>query len=168
MEWGTHCEPTLCFLDPIIDRVSPGELYCFTSVEEDIHFWDNTPAHYINESISGKFDDQDVNELYSKADLTDQKFKDLTTRCQNSPGGPYLKYLGTSSTVRDLVSLGDAIVGQGQPIDYWGISYGTIVGFNFINSESPSLDIFVMSSHRNLVIVFPDVGSTQIKRQSVY
>ena len=103
-----------------------------------MHFWDFTPAAYINETISGNFDEQDLNELYSKADLTDQKYADFTTRCQNSASGPYLKYVGTSSTVRDLVSLGDAILGQGQLINYWGISYGTVIGFNFINSESPS------------------------------
>lgn len=93
-------------------------------------------VRYINETISGRFNEQDVEELYSQADITERKFKDFTRHCQNGPMGPYLKYLGTSSTVRDLVSLGDAIVGKGEPIDYWGISYGTVLGFNFINSES--------------------------------
>jgi hypothetical protein len=92
-------------------------------------------AKYINETISGKFDEQDLNELYSQADSTERKVKDFTDRCQNGPVGPYLKYIGTSSTVRDLVSLGDAIVGKGEPIDYWGFSYGTVLGFNFLNSE---------------------------------
>ena len=92
-------------------------------------------ARYINETISGKFNEQDRNELYSQVDVTEKKFKEFTGNCQNGPIGPYLKYIGTSSTVRDLVSLGDAIVGVGEPIDYWGISYGTVIGFNFINSE---------------------------------
>ena len=97
---------------------------------------------YINETISGWFDKQDLEELYSLVDSSEQKFKDFDERCLNSPSGPYLKYIGTSSTVRDLVSLGDAIVGLGEPIDYWGFSYGTVIGFNFLNSQSPSL--FVM------------------------
>ena len=96
-------------------------------------------ASYINETISGNFNQQDLNELYSQVDVTEQKLKAFTTGCQNGPSGKYLKYLGTSSTVRDLVSLGDAILGQGQPIDYWGISYGTVVGFNFINSKFSDL-----------------------------
>jgi len=91
----------------------------------------------INETISGKFNDKDYNELYSQADLSENKFSDLATHCQSAPLGPYLKYVGTSSTVRDLVSLGDAIVGVGEPIDYWGVSYGTVLGFNFINSKLP-------------------------------
>ena len=92
-------------------------------------------AQYINETISGKFDNQDIQELYSQVGPTEQKFKDFTSHCQNGPAGPYLKYLGTSSTVRDLVSLGDAIVGSDKPIDFWGISYGTVIGFNFVNSK---------------------------------
>ena len=91
----------------------------------------------INETISGKFNDQDYNELYSGADLNEQRFSDFAAHCQSAPLGPYLKYVGTSSTVRDLVSLGDAIVGVGEPIDYWGVSYGTVLGFNFVNSKSP-------------------------------
>ena len=92
-------------------------------------------ANGINETISGKFNERDLNELYSQADLTERKLKDFGGLCQNGPVGPYLKYLGTSSTVRDLVSLGDALVGKDEPIDYWGYSYGTVIGFNFLNSE---------------------------------
>ena len=92
-------------------------------------------ARYINETISGKFDDRDLKGLYSQVDPTEQKFKDFVAHCQNGPAGPYLKYMGTSSTIRDLVSLGDAIVGKDEPIDYWGISYGTVIGFNFVNSK---------------------------------
>lgn len=98
-------------------------------------YWNNTVVNYINETISGGFDQQDLDELYSQVDSTQQKYNDFNERCVNSPSGPYLKYIGTSSTVRDLVSLGDAIVGQGEPIDYWGISYGTVLGFNFLNSK---------------------------------
>jgi len=96
---------------------------------------------YINETISGKFNEQDRAELYSQVAPTEKKFKDFGGNCQGGPVGPYLKYIGTSSTIRDLVSLGDAIVGTGEPIDFWGLGYGTVVGFNFLNSESlQSLD----------------------------
>ncbi|KAF9793491.1 Alpha/Beta hydrolase protein [Thelephora terrestris] len=111
----------------------PGELYIFDDTAEDAAYWKNTVHSYINETISGEFDKQDLEELYSRVDQTEGKYKDFNERCVNSPSGPYLKYLGTSSTVRDLVSLGDAIVGQGEPIDFWGFSYGTVLGFNFLN-----------------------------------
>ena len=89
---------------------------------------------YINEAISERFNERDLEELYSQANVSEQKFNDFAGRCQKGPVGPYLQYLGTSSTVRDLVSLGDALVGKGEPIDFWGFSYGTVLGFNFINS----------------------------------
>lgn len=116
-----------------VGNTTPGPVYCFNTAEEDAAFWKNTVYQYINESISGKFDQQDLSELYVQADVTNQKFETFVTNCQNGPSGPYLKYLGTSSTIRDLVSLGDAIVGKGKPIDYWGVSYGTVIGFNFVN-----------------------------------
>jgi len=98
-------------------------------------FWENTMVAGINETIAERFNERDLKELYSQVNLTEQKFKDFATRCQNGPVGSYLKYLGSSSTVRDLVSLGDAILGEGEPIDYWGISYGTVIGLNFVNSK---------------------------------
>ena len=115
---------------------SPGEVYCFDNAQDNAEFWKNTVVEYINETIADKFDQEDLDQLYSQTDVTNQKYKTFGAGCQNGASGPYLKYLGTSSTVRDLVSLGDAILGQGEPIDYWGISYGTVLGFNFLNSQS--------------------------------
>ncbi|KAF9644793.1 alpha/beta-hydrolase [Thelephora ganbajun] len=116
-----------------VGHTFPGEVYCFNNTEEDAGFWKHTPVSYINETIAGKFDKRDLDELYSQVDLTERKFKQFAAHCLNGSAAPYFKYLGTSSTVRDLVSLGDAIVGKGEPIDYWGISYGTVLGFNFLN-----------------------------------
>ena len=66
---------------------------------------------------------------------TDAKLEDFGKRCLASDTGPYLQYIGTTSTIRDLVSLGDKIVGPGQPIDYYGYSYGTVIGFHFLTRE---------------------------------
>ncbi|KAF9644794.1 alpha/beta-hydrolase, partial [Thelephora ganbajun] len=116
-----------------VGQTFPGEVYCFNNTEEDAGFWEHTPVTYINETIAGQFDKRDLDELYSQVDLTERKFKQFAAHCLSGPVAPYFKYLGTSSTVRDLVSLGDAIVGKGEPIDYWGVSYGTVLGFNFLN-----------------------------------
>ena len=90
--------------------VSPGPAYCFNSAEEDAGFWKFTPVAGIDETIAGKFNKRrDLNELYSKANLTDQKSKYLAV-------------------------LGDAIVGKGGAINYWGLSYSSLLGFNFANS----------------------------------
>jgi hypothetical protein len=123
---------------------SPGDIYCFNTTEEDAEFWQDTVAVQLNETISGNFNFGDPealnewNELYSQANATEQKIKTFSANCQTAPSGQYLKYIGTSSTVRDLASLGDAIVGQDQPIYFWGTSYGTVIGFNFVKSKFSS------------------------------
>ena len=94
----------------------------------------------INETISTKFEDpKELEEFYSRVPETDAKLEEFGQRCLRSKSGPYLKYVGTSSTIRDLVSLADKIVGSGQPIDYYGISYGTVIGFHFLSRESVDL-----------------------------
>ncbi|KAJ3489226.1 hypothetical protein NLI96_g2274 [Meripilus lineatus] len=50
-----------------------------------------------------------------------------------SPSLPYLKYMGTAATTRDLVSLADYLQGPGTPIHFWGLSHGTLIGSYLIN-----------------------------------
>ena len=116
--------------------LSPGAVTCFNSQDEEGAFFKNTIVQSINYTLAGKFDQQDQAELLSRTDQDSNLLLEFGKRCQQGPVGKYLQYVGTSSTVRDLASLGDAIVGQGKPIDYWGFSYGTVIGANFLNSES--------------------------------
>ena len=89
----------------------------------------------LNVSVASNFTEKEEEDFYATLEYTDMKASMYSKRCEQGPSGQYLKYIGTSSTVRDLVALGDKIVGPGQPINYWGFSYGTILGFHFINSE---------------------------------
>ncbi|KAG9024090.1 hypothetical protein FS842_005530 [Serendipita sp. 407] len=41
--------------------------------------------------------------------------------------GDLLKYVGTCAVVRDLVYLVDSVYGQGTDVNFWGISYGTVI-----------------------------------------
>ena len=115
---------------------SPGNVVCFSTYAEEFAFWDNTVVRSINETISTKFEDPgELKEFYSRVPETDAKLDEFGKRCLASKSGPYLKYVGTTSTVRDIVSLADKIVGPGQPIDYYGYSYGTVLGFHFLTRE---------------------------------
>jgi len=90
----------------------------------------------INETISTNFGDpQELKEFYSRVPETNAKLEEYGKKCLASKAGPYLKYIGTSSTIRDLASLGDKFVGPGKPIDYHGFSYGSVIGFHFLTRE---------------------------------
>ena len=120
---------------PIFLPSSPGAVTCFDSQTEEDAFFDNTIVRSINYTIAGRFDEQDRDELFSHTEESSRLLIEFGKRCQQGPVGKFLQYVGTSSTVRDLASLGDRIVGEGKPIDYWGFSYGTVIGINFLNSE---------------------------------
>lgn len=112
-------------------------MICFDTYAEQFAFWDNTVVRSINETIPTKFKDpKELEEFYSRVPETNSKLDEFGQRCLASKTGPYLKYIGTTSTIRDLVSLADRIVGPGQPINYYGYSYGTVIGFHFLTCES--------------------------------
>ena len=116
---------------------SPGEVTCFDTPEEQDAFFRNTIMQSINETIAGKFDEEDSKELYSRVEDTERKIVEFGEMCKRGPVGQYLQYIGTSSTVRDLLSLNDRLAGKGKPVDFWGFSYGTVIGYNLINGGSP-------------------------------
>jgi pimeloyl-ACP methyl ester carboxylesterase len=111
----------------------PGSVTCFESGQEEDGFFQHSIIRSINYTILGKFDQQDQDELFSLTDQSANLLVDFGRRCQQGPVGRNLQYIGTSSTIRDLVSLADDIVGPGSPIDFWGLGYGSIIGINFIN-----------------------------------
>ncbi|KAF9646745.1 alpha/beta-hydrolase [Thelephora ganbajun] len=111
----------------------PGAVTCFNSQAEEGAFFQNTIVQSINHTIAGKFDQQDLDEFFSRTEEDSRLLLEFGARCQRGPVGKFLQYIGTSSTVRDLASLGNLIVGKDKPIDYWGVSYGTVIGINFLN-----------------------------------
>lgn len=121
----------------------------------------------INETIAGKFNDEDSKELYSRVGDTEQKILEFGEKCKQGPVGKYLQYIGTSSTVRDLLSLSDRLAGKGKPVDFWGFSYGTVIGYNLINSESPRSMSILLLRCLPLACSFPLCKATLIVRCDV-
>ena len=90
--------------------------------------------------------------------------------------GRNLTYIGTVATLRDLLSLSDALVGPGKVVNYWGVkvrldperllfaafmidmrrnSYGTVIGNYLINSKLHSRTHFEPPRLMPF-LVFPD------------
>ena len=63
--------------------------------------------------------------------LADARNEVLARLCEEH-SGEALKHVGTATVVRDLVKLWDALEGGGQ-INFWGFSYGTVIGSYFVN-----------------------------------
>ena len=74
------------------------------------------------------------------------------------PDTPYLKYMGTPATVRDLVALADYLQGPGTPINFMGISHGSLIGSYLINSEN-WIVLFLCRVELTFFPVFPEVHS---------
>jgi len=116
---------------------SPGEVTCFDTPEAQDAFSKNTIFQSINETIAGKFNHEDSIEFYSRVEDSEREILEFGEKCKQGPVGQYLQYIGTSSTVRDLLSLSDKLAGKDKPVDFWGFSYGTVIGYNLINGEPP-------------------------------
>lgn len=56
----------------------------------------------------------------------------LAARCHEK-SGEALNHVGTATVVRDLEYLSRVIQGEDVPVNYWGFSYGTIIGSYFVN-----------------------------------
>ncbi|KAG8934453.1 hypothetical protein FRC02_009921 [Tulasnella sp. 418] len=69
----------------------------------------------------------DIEQFINSGTHIKASFNSVVETCIKN-NGEELKYVGTVATVKDLVSLADAIEGQGKPIHYWGFSYGTVLG----------------------------------------
>ena len=109
-------------------------MYCFDSVDEHDAFFDGT-IELSGIEMTGNFTDQaDIDALLAQAGTMQRKYVELDRRCQRHSDGRYLRYIGTAATARDLVALADALDGPAAPINYYGISYGTILGSWWVNS----------------------------------
>lgn len=110
------------------------DLSCFQSIEEDHRFWAGTPFRFGIE-VKGAFDDQvDLKVLKNQTALLETRLGQLPKRCELTSKFK-LQYLGTAATVRDMVALNEAVEGSGSLVNFWGFSYGTLVGSFFVNSE---------------------------------
>ncbi|TRM60751.1 TAP-like protein-domain-containing protein [Schizophyllum amplum] len=120
--------------DPRGTRYStPGLVHCFESMEEQTQLEENSLLANFNVDVTNALlDADDVNAFYSQMNDTDRLYRKYFELCVERAGDK-LKYLGTPATVRDIVALADYLEPDAKEINYYGASYGTIIGATLVN-----------------------------------
>ncbi|CAE6477527.1 unnamed protein product [Rhizoctonia solani] len=105
---------------------------CFKTGAEEQAFWNGTIASSGLEARGNFTDKRDLDAFYDQVDEIDTLLTDLGRRCiAYSPDT--FEYIGSAAAVRDMVAIHDILEGPDKPIDFWGVSYGTVIGSYFIN-----------------------------------
>ncbi|KZO93675.1 alpha/beta-hydrolase [Calocera viscosa TUFC12733] len=105
---------------------------CFaTQTEQDIYY-----AHSAQEAglyLANASDPSERASFVDQVKLEDARNRALVELCVNRTGREALSHVGTSTVVRDLERLSSVLEGESTPVNFWGFSYGTIVGSYFVN-----------------------------------
>ncbi|KAH9851187.1 TAP-like protein-domain-containing protein [Lenzites betulinus] len=111
----------------------PGEIFCFDTVDEYNTFWNGTIELTGIEETGNFTDPVDIDALLAQAPVMQAKYDELAQRCHRHPSGKYLKYVGSAAAARDVVAMADALDGPGSPVNFAGVSYGTVIGSWLVN-----------------------------------
>ncbi|KAG9074210.1 hypothetical protein FRC06_010842, partial [Ceratobasidium sp. 370] len=113
-----------------INGTTPG-VDCFASqTAQDIalaHTY--TDIGFEARNLSDPIDRAVYTQQVRKADAENAAIAEL---CLNRTGEA-LRHVGTATVVRDLELLSRVIEGPETPVNFWGFSYGTVVGSYFVN-----------------------------------
>ena len=75
-------------------------------------------------------DDEEVSRWYAVQEK-------LVEYCLSKTNTSMLAYMGTAASARDLVAMADVFDGQGSPVNFWGMHFGSLVGSYLVKSEYP-------------------------------
>ncbi|CEL58766.1 Putative hydrolase Mb2247c OS=Mycobacterium bovis (strain ATCC BAA-935 / AF2122/97) GN=Mb2247c PE=3 SV=1 [Rhizoctonia solani AG-1 IB] len=108
---------------------------CFQTRAEENTFWNGSIAQpsLFGPEFRGNFTSQtDLDAFYEKVNQTDTLLQRIGEQCLTYSPNTF-QYVGTAVTVRDMVAMHDILEGPDEPINFWGMSYGSIVGIYFVN-----------------------------------
>ncbi|KAH7335772.1 TAP-like protein-domain-containing protein [Rhizoctonia solani] len=139
---GTGGQYDIVSWDPRGTGSTVPKVQCFDSGTEEIKFW-NGSIRGTNLEVRTDFTNTTVrDEFYSHIDEVDSILVKFGKQC-NAQSKDMLKYIGTAATVRDMVALHDYLEGT-KLINYWGVSYGTVLGSYFVNMFPDRVGRFII------------------------
>ncbi|KAG8721741.1 hypothetical protein FRC08_010622 [Ceratobasidium sp. 394] len=118
--------------DPRGIGLSRPKVGCFQTGEEEFNFWNNT-IPFAGIEAKGNFTDPgDLSAFYDQVPQVDVLLKKIGEKCIATSPDTY-QYIGSAAAVRDMLALNDYLEGPNKTVDFWGLSYGTIIGVYFAN-----------------------------------
>ncbi|CAE6467329.1 unnamed protein product [Rhizoctonia solani] len=105
---------------------------CFQTGQEQVAFWNGSIVEN-GLDVRGNFTSQnDLDDFYAQVDQVDDYLQRFGKQCL-ATNADALKHVGTAATVRDMVAIHDILEGPDKPVNFWGLSYGTVLGIYFVN-----------------------------------
>ncbi|GJJ10317.1 hypothetical protein Clacol_004543 [Clathrus columnatus] len=103
----------------------------FSTAESFQDFFANTIIQNGIEARGNFTDEDDLVSFFSKVNETDNLIVETGRKCVEA--NDFLQFVGTTAVVRDMVSIWDCVEPSETGLNYWGFSYGTVIGNYFAN-----------------------------------
>ncbi|PVF95168.1 hypothetical protein CPB86DRAFT_788354 [Serendipita vermifera] len=98
----------------------------FSSDEEYANFWKQIQGLDRLDARGNLTTPSDIAFFKSQASAFDTMAQSFNTMMIQK-NGDNLKYIGSCAATRDLVAMVEAIYGRGADVNFWGVSYGTVI-----------------------------------------
>ncbi|KAG8780060.1 hypothetical protein FRC12_023502 [Ceratobasidium sp. 428] len=105
---------------------------CFQTGTEENAFWQGTIPRAGLEARGNFTDPGDLAAFNAQVPEVDVLLKQLGERCLKFSPNTY-QYVGSVAVVRDLLAMNDYLEGPNKTVNFWGLSYGTLLGAYLVN-----------------------------------
>ncbi|KAG8720235.1 hypothetical protein FRC09_009872 [Ceratobasidium sp. 395] len=105
---------------------------CFRTGTEENAFWQGTIPRAGLEARGNFTDPGDLAAFNAQVPEVDVLLKQLGEQCLKFSPNTY-QYVGSVAVVRDLLAMNDYLEGPNKTVNFWGLSYGTLLGAYLVN-----------------------------------